>query len=147
MPCLIQWYEQNAGSRTFRNTVEVPEGKTSLSFFCRKTVLTTEEEALAGSNAGSLPRTSTPRTLCTTPATQASTWQGWSATNSLRLYNSRAGAGRTEGLLYTYEDTHCKNIVPSAFNTNAEQATTGHYLLSATYPTVRTAQRGGSGLE
>ena len=120
----IEWYEQNAGlaerfgaESRFVNR----DGKTDLSFFCRKTVLTTEEQALCNIERRQLKE----NIFTTNPlhyTCDASIDMARMVRDDRPYYDSLAilelGAGRTEGLLYTYEDTHCKNIVPSTRNTN-----------------------------
>ena len=120
----IEWYEQNAGlSERFGTDARFikKDGKRELSFFCRKTVLTTEEQALCDIERreleGNIFSTNPLHYTC-----DASIDMARMVRDTRPYYDSVAilelGAGRTEGLLYTYEDVHCKNIVPSTLSAN-----------------------------
>ena len=120
----VEWYEQEAGlSERFGTDSRFvkKDGKKELSFFCRKTVLTTEEQALCDIERrelnGNIFSTNAMHYTC-----DASIDMARMVRDSRPYYDSLAilelGAGRTEGLLYTYEDVHCKNIVPSTLNAN-----------------------------
>ena len=120
----IEWFEQERGllerfgaQSRFINK----DGKTSLSFFCRKTVLTTEEESLCAIERQLLEdntfSTNRFHYTCDQSIDMARMVQ-----DSRPYYDSWAilelGAGRADGLLYTYKDTHCKNIIATEENSN-----------------------------
>ena len=120
----IEWFEQERGLlENFGSLSRFinKDGKTSLSFFCRKTVLTTAEEALCKVERQTL----ADNIFSTNPfhyTCDRSIDMARMVRDNRPYYDSWAilelGAGRADGLLYTYKDTHCKNIVATELNSN-----------------------------
>jgi hypothetical protein len=120
----IEWFEQERGLLANFGSLSRfinKDGKTSLSFFCRKTVLTTAEEALCKVERQTL----ADNIFSTNPfhyTCDRSIDMARMVRESRPYYDSWAilelGAGRADGLLYTYKDTHCKNIIASDLNSN-----------------------------
>ena len=121
----IEWFEQNTalssdvvgGTSRFLNR----DGKTSVSFFCKKAVLTSEEERRCA-----VERRELEQNIFTTDPLHYTCDASIDLVRVVRetrpYYDAwgilELGSGRTDGLLYTYSDIHCRNVVPAETNTN-----------------------------
>jgi hypothetical protein len=120
----IEYYEQERGllERFGTDSRYInKDGKTSLSFFCRKTVLNSEEEQLCKIERKLLEE----NVFSTNPfeyTCDTSTEMVRMLRDTRPYYDEWAilelGAGSTDQLLYTYEDVHCKNVIPAELNSN-----------------------------